>query len=73
MLQLFVGKCASLNNIQERREKQAKKEIDEEGQQVAATLRRFTTRQKAFAKLQTEQVLVNIEFPPDDLIHVCID
>ena len=67
---------ASLNNIQERREKQVKKEIDEEShfcQQVAATLRRFTTRQKAFAKLQIEQVLVNVEFPLMILIHLCID
>ena len=35
------------------------------GQQVAGTLCRFTPRQMALAKLQIDQVLLNIEFPPE--------
>ena len=43
--------------------------LDEEGHfghQVAATLRRLTTKQKVIAKLQIDQVLVNVEFPPEN-------
>ena len=64
----------SLKGIQERwiqkdaeADKQARvTHMDEEGHfgnQVAATLRRLTTRQKAITKLQIDQVLVNVEFP----------
>lgn len=41
---------------------------DEEGyfgQVIAATIRRLTPRQKAMAKLRIQQVLTDIEFPPD--------
>ena len=40
-------------------------ECDEDGyfgQQIAATLRRFTPRQKAIAKLRMQQILVDTEF-----------
>lgn len=64
---------SSLKCIQERwsrRDADSKQiPLDEEGHfgnQVAATLRRLTTKQKAIAKLQIDQVLVNIEFPPDN-------
>ena len=33
------------------------------GKHISATLQRFSTKKKAQAKLQLEQVLVNIEFP----------
>lgn len=55
-----------LKEIQERRT--AKELTDDEGyfgQHVAATLRKFNDRQKAIAKIQIEQLLVNIEFPSD--------
>ena len=56
----------TLKSIQERNAQQDEVDkqaqiLDEEahfGNQVAATLRRFTTRQKAIAKLQIDQVLV---------------
>ena len=40
---------------------------DEEffGRHIGAALRRLSPKQKALAKLQIEQVLVNIEFPND--------
>ena len=55
-----------LKEIQKRRT--AKELTDDEGyfgQHVAATLRKFNDRQKAIAKIQIEQLLVNIEFPSD--------
>ena len=63
----------TLKSIQERNAQQDEVDkqaqiLDEEahfGNQVAATLCRFTTRQKAIAKLQIDQVLVNVEFPPE--------
>ena len=62
----------SLKSIRERREEKrgrTEEPLDEAGHfghQVAATLRRFTNRQKAIAKLQIQQVLVSVEFPPDN-------
>lgn len=44
-------------------------QMDEEelfGRHVGAALRRFTPRQRAIAKLQIEQILVNTEFPEDN-------
>ena len=59
----------SLKSLQERRRgKEQQQQSDEEahfGQQIAATLRRFTPRQKALAKLQIELVLFSVEFPPE--------
>lgn len=43
---------------------------------VAATLRRFTNRQKAIAKLRIQQVLVEVEFPRHcevDLVDVMVN
>lgn len=34
--------------------------------QIAATLRRFTNRQKAFAKLRIQSVLIDVEFSPEE-------
>ena len=56
----------SINMLQESRKK--KEELDDEGHfahHVAATLRRFNSRQKAVAKLRIEQVLVDVEFTQD--------
>ena len=56
----------SLKSLQERRHgKEALDEAGHFGHQIAATLRRFSPRQMAQAKLQIEQVLFNIEFPSD--------
>ena len=55
---------SSLKNLQERRrERVCLDEAGHFGHQIAATLRRFTPRQMALAKLQIEQVLFNVEFP----------
>lgn len=58
----------SLAGIQERRIARVEepKVMDAEGhfgEHVAATLRRFTPQQRAFAKLEIDRVLVNVEFP----------
>lgn len=56
----------SLNSLQEKKVKTVTN--DEEGhfgQQVAATLRRYTPRQRALAKLRIQQVLTDVEFPPE--------
>ena len=37
------------------------------GRQVAATLRRFTKRQKAVAKLRIHSVLLAVEFPEEQI------
>ena len=53
----------SLQSLQEN--KKAKRDVDEEGhygEQIAATLRRFTVRQKALAKMKIQEVLFNVEF-----------
>ena len=45
--------------------------IDEQeifGKHVSAILRRFTPRQQAQARLRTEHVLVDIEFP-EEVLH----
>ena len=54
----------SLKNLQERRP-ETSDEAGHFGQQVAATLHRFTPRQMVLAKLQIDQVLLNIEFHPE--------
>ena len=47
-----------------KRSKQRQDDEDElYGRQVAATIRRFTNREKALAKLRIQQVLLDIEFP----------
>ena len=54
--------------LQQRTKRKRYDELDEEthfGLQVAATIRRFNPRQKALAKLRIEQVLVDVEFPPE--------
>ena len=56
----------SLNSLQEKKAKTVT--IDEEGhfgKQVAASLRRYTPRQRAIAKLRIQQVLTEVEFPPE--------
>lgn len=56
----------SISMLQEN--KRRKKELNEEGHfgyQVAATLRRFSPRQKAVAKLRIDQVLLDIELTPE--------
>lgn len=56
----------SLSSIQEKRTKE--KTDDEEGyfgKHISETLRRFNARQKALAKLQIQQVLLQLEFPPE--------
>ena len=58
----------SIKTIQERRQEKHSRQLNEEthfGLQVAETLRRFSPKQKALAKLQIDQVLFNIEFPPE--------
>ena len=35
------------------------------GKQVAMVMRRLTSKQKAMAKLQIQQVFLDVEFPPD--------
>ena len=62
----------TLKSLQERRRGKDQQQCDEEGhfgQQIAATLRRFTPRQKALAKLQIEQVLFSVEFPPEETFY----
>ena len=56
----------TLKGIEERRE-QRTMEGEEElfGRQIAATLRRFTDRQRATAKLLIQQVLTYVEFPEE--------
>ena len=58
----------SLKNIEERRtQRQAAHEDEDElfGCQIAATLHRLTSRQKAMAKLHIQQVLMDAEFPEE--------
>ena len=58
----------SIKNLRERQQDKQKRQLDEEthfGLQVAETLRRFSSKQKALAKLQIDQVLFNVEFPPE--------
>lgn len=53
----------SLHSLQEN--KKSTRDLDEEGhygEQIAATLRRFTVRQKALAKMKIQELLFNIEF-----------
>ena len=52
----------SMKDIQERRSKDADAEAHF-GSHVAATLRRLQPRQRAIAKLQIDQILLNAEFP----------
>ena len=55
-----------LRSLKDIEEKQAQRQDDEDelyGRQVAATIRRFTNREKALAKLRIQQVLLDIEFP----------
>ena len=62
----------TLKSFQERRRGKDQQQCDEEGhfgQQIAATLRRFTPRQKALAKLQIEQVLFSVKFPPEETFY----
>ena len=57
----------SIKNLRERQQDKQKGQLDEEthfGLQVAETLRRFNSKQRALAKLQIDQVLFNVEFPP---------
>jgi hypothetical protein len=64
-----IGECIiqSLKSIEENRHALAQKQEDDEdqlfGRQVAITLHRFTSRQKAMAKLRMQQVLIDVEFP----------
>ena len=54
----------SLNSLQDSK-KARRDDLDEEGhygQQIAATLRRFTPRQKAIAKMKIQQMLFDVEF-----------
>ena len=47
---------------------QRKKRVDEDelfGRSIAATLRRFSYRQKAHAKLKIQSLLLGIEFPDE--------
>jgi hypothetical protein len=53
----------SLHSLQE--SKSAKTDVDEEGhygEQIAATLHRFTPRQKALAKMKIQRISFYIEF-----------
>ena len=55
----------TLQDLNERRGK-----VDDEdkhfGRAVAATLHRFSNRQKAYAKLRIQSLLLDIEFPDED-------
>lgn len=58
----------SLSTLQDRAVQKETKETDAEylyGQMVCATLQRFNPRQRAAAKLRIQQLLNEIEFPPD--------
>ena len=58
-------------DIQERRSSKAEVADSEAhfGSHVAATLRRLEPRQRAMAKLQIDQVLLNAEFPCEPNFH----
>ena len=58
---------SSLKSISEKREQRRDDEDELFGRQVAATLRRLTSRQKAQAKLRIQQTLVDVEFPDEQL------
>ena len=52
----------SIRGIQDRQSQTAEDEESHYGKQVSATLRRFNNRQNALAKLQIQEVLLDIEF-----------
>jgi hypothetical protein len=59
----------SLHSLQE--SKRAKIHVDEEGhysEKIAATLRCFTPRQMALAKMKIQQLLFNIEIESEPVI-----
>ena len=58
-----------LRNLKNLEKKSAQKEDEDElfGKQIAATLRRLTYRQKAHAKMRIQGVLLDIEFPAEEL------
>ena len=56
---------AIIDNLKQARNAKQDADSDKDGlfgRQIAATLRRFTTQQKAIAKLRFQQILVDIEF-----------
>ena len=58
----------SLKSIEDRRAQRQVVSDDEDvlfGRQIAATLHRLTSRQKAVAKLRIQQVLIDVEFPDE--------
>ena len=52
----------SIKGIQDRQSQVTEDEESHYAKQVAATLRRFDNRQKAFAKLHIQKLLLDIEF-----------
>ena len=58
-----------LRNLTNLEKKSAQKEDEDElfGKQIVATLRRLTYRQKAHAKMRIQGVLLDIEFPAEEL------
>ena len=63
----------SLKDIQERQNKRSGTDTSDGethfGNHVAATLRRLTPKQQAIAKLQIDQILLNVEFPCEPYTH----
>ena len=59
----------SLKSIEENRRALAQKQEEDDdqlfGRQIAITLHRLTTKQKAIAKLRIQQVLIDVEFPEE--------
>ena len=66
-----IGECIiqSLKSIAENRCALAQKQEEDDdqlfGRQIAITLHRLTTKQKAIAKLRIQQVLIDVEFPEE--------
>jgi hypothetical protein len=58
----------SLHSLQESKKAKIDDEEGHYGEQIAATLRRFTPRQKALAKMKIQELLFNIEFESEPVI-----
>ena len=63
---------AIVNSLKGLNQKQVSDEEELFGKHVAAVLRRLPNREKAMAKLQIQQVLTNIEFPPPPNDHSAV-
>ena len=58
----YLQERQTQNSQQQQQQQQQQDEEEHFGKNIAAVMRRFTNRQKAVAKLQIQQVLLNVEF-----------